>query len=242
MEVSHESNSRTIRIATALFFFICVPLSIWESNYVHAKIFVTQNPVATATNLLSNEFIFRTAIVSHLAGFMIFVFTLLLFYRIFRQVDVHLSQLMLFALLAQVPVVFVFEVINYAALMVLKSDARSTFDVAQQQEVAYFLLRLPRYATGAGMGKFFLGLCFIPFGMLVFRSGLAPRIIGMLLIIGGVGYVADCCIAVFLQRADYVMVRPYLMFTTVCYGLAFLWFLVKGVREKNQTSYQYSKP
>ena len=116
--------------------------------------------------------------------------------------------------------------------MVLKSEARPTFDIAQQQEVAYFLMRMPRYATGAGMGKLFLGLCFIPFGMLVFRSGLAPRIIGILLIIGGVGYVADCSIAILLQRQDYVMIRPYLMVTTLCYALALLWFLVKGVQEK----------
>jgi hypothetical protein len=229
MEVN-ASNSKTARIAAALFFFVCIPLSLWDQFYVHSKIFVPLEPVATANNLLANEFIFRTAILSRLFGFLIFVFMIMLFYRLFRPVDNHLARLMMFSLLAQIPIVFVFEVCNYAALMVLKSDARSTFDVAQQQEVAYFLLRMPRYATGAGMGKLFLGLCFIPFGMLVFRSGLAPRIIGILLIIGGVGYVADCSIAILLQRVDYVLVRSYLMYTTLAYALALLWFLIKGVQ------------
>ncbi|MBN8651470.1 MAG: DUF4386 domain-containing protein [Cytophagales bacterium] len=232
MEVT-ASNTKTARLASALFFFVCVPMSLWDQTYVLGKVFVPQDPVATSVGLLSNEFLFRTAIVSHLAGFIIFAFMILLFYSIFKSVDKHLSRLVIFSLLAQVPVVFVFEVFNYAALMVLKTEARPAFDAAQQQEVAYFLMRLPRYATGAGMGKLFLGLCFIPFGMLVFRSKLAPRIIGMLLIIGGVGYVADCCIAILLQRADYVVVRSYLIYTTVCYALALLWFLVKGVR--NQT-------
>ncbi len=159
-----------------------------------------------------------------------------LFYRIFRPVDKHLSQLMLVLVLAMVPVVFVFEVFNYTALMILKSDTRPTADVTYQQEAAFLLLRMPRYATGAGMGKLFLGLCFIPFGIMVFRSGFAPRIIGILLIIGGVGYVVDCCIAILLQRTTYVMVRPYLMSTTFCYALALLWFVVKGVQEKKQIS------
>ncbi|MCW5912456.1 MAG: DUF4386 domain-containing protein [Cyclobacteriaceae bacterium] len=232
METTLTSNSRTARLAASLFFFVCVPLSLWETNYVHSKIFVPQDPVTTAANLLSNEFIFRASIVTHLAGFLIFVMMVLLFYRVFRPVDKHLSRLMLVSILAQVPVVFVFEVFNFTALMILKSEPRSTFDVAQQQEAAYFLMRMPRYGTGAGMGKLFLGLCFIPFGMLVFRSGFAPRIIGILLIIGGVGYVADCCISILLQRADYVMVRSFLMYTTVGYALALLWFLVKGVREQ----------
>jgi hypothetical protein len=162
----------------------------------------------------------------------------LLFHRIFRPVDKNLSRLMLISVLVQVPVVFVFEVFNFTALMILKSEPRSTFDVAQQQEAAYFLMRMPRYAVGAGMGKLFLGLCFIPFGMLVFRSGFAPRIIGILLIIGGVGYVADCCISILLQRTDYVMVRSFLMYTTVGYALALLWFLIKGVQEKKAVVHQ----
>lgn len=240
MEETLQSNlpdgrqaSRTARLAASLFFFACIPLSLWESN-VHSGIYVPQDPVSTANNLLANEFIFRVAIVSHLVGFITFFFMMFLFYRIFRPVDKHLSQLMLVLLLAMVPVVFVFEVFNYTALMVLKSETRSTFDVIQQQETAFFLLRMPRYATGAGMGKLFLGLCFIPFGVIVLRSRFAPRIIGILLIIGGVGYVADCCIAILLQRANYVIIRPYLMSTTFCYVLALLWFLIKGVREKKQ--------
>ncbi len=229
-QLDSKEGSKTVRLASALFFFVCVPMAVWDQTYVLSRIFVPQNPVETSNNLLSNEFLFRTAIVSHLTGFLIFVFMVLLFYRLFIHVDKHLSRLMIFSLLAQVPVVFVFEVFNYAALMVLKSEVRPTFDLAQQQEIAYFLMRLPRYATGAGMGKLFLGLCFIPFGMLVLRSGYAPRIIGILLIIGGVGYVVDCSIAILLQRVDYVIIRPYLMSTTVCYALAFLWFLIKGVR------------
>ena len=228
METTLNSNSRTARLAASLFFFLCIPLALWD---LPQKIFMPQDPAATANNLLSNEFIFRISIITHLTGFLIFVFMIVLFCRIFRPVDKHLSRLMLFSILAQVPVVFVFEVFNYTALMILKNETRLTFDVAQQQEAAYFLMRISRYGVGTGMGKLFLGLCFIPFGMLVLRSGFAPRIIGILLIIGGMGYVADCCISILLQRTDYVMIRSFLMYTSLAYILALLWFVVKGVRD-----------
>jgi hypothetical protein len=138
----------------------------------------------------------------------------------------------LFPAFAQIALVMVMEVCSYTALMILKSEARPTVGLAQQQEVAYFLLRMHGYGAGVGMGKLFIGLCFIPFGMLVMRSGFAPRVIGILLIIGGVGYLADCCTAVLLQRADYVVVRSYLMYTTLAYFFSLLWFLVKGVKMK----------
>ena len=233
METILNSNSKTARLAAALFFFVGMPLSLWGQSYVLGKIFVPQDPVGTATNLLSNEFLFRMSIVCHLIDKLSFVFIVLLFYRIFRPIDKWLSGFMLGSVLAYVPIVFVFEVANFTALMILKSGPRPSFDVAQQQEVVYWLLRMHSYGVGIGMGKLFAGLCFIPFGVLVFRSRLVPGIIGILLIICGVGYVADCCFSILLQRADYLMVRSFLMYTTLAYILAQLWFLVKGVREPN---------
>lgn len=231
MEVSLNSNRKTARLSASLFFFICIPLSLWDQFYIPRKIFVPQDPVATANNLLSNEFIFRTAIVSHLTGILIFGLMVLLFARVFRPVDEHLSRLMVVSVLAQIPIIFVLEVFNFTALMILKSETRPTFDITQQQEAAYFLLRVYRYGVGPGLGKLFFGLSFIPFGMLVLQSGFTPRIIGILLIIGGVGYVADCCLCILLQRADYLMVRSFLKYTTLAYILALLWFFIKGVRD-----------
>lgn len=222
-----QSNSRTARVAAALYFFVCIPLYFWEQNSV-SGIFVSQDPLATANNLLANESAFRAATVSHMAGTLVFVFMILMFYRLLRPVDKHLSRTMIVALLAQIPVVLVLEVFNIAALMTLKAEPRPSFDIAQQQEVAYFLLRLHRY--GLGTGKLFLGLCFIPFGMLVIKSAFAPRIIGVLLLIGGASYIADFCIYVLLQRPDYLMVRSFLIYTHMVWMLSLLWFLVKGVR------------
>jgi hypothetical protein len=232
MEETYESNNRTARVAASLFFFLCIPLSIWGQMYVGGKIFVAQDPVATASNLLSNEFIFRASIICHLADTMFFVAMALLFYRVFKQVDNALARLMIIPILAQIPCVLIMELLNFTALMILKSDARQGFDIAQQQEGAYFLMRMHRYGAGIGIGKLFFGLYLIPFGMLVLRSGFTPRIIGVLLIIGGISYVADCCMSILMQRADYLMVRSFVMYTSIGYILALLWFLVKGVQDR----------
>jgi hypothetical protein len=230
MEEKSHSDSKTARVAAALFFFICVPLALWDQSYVPQRIFVSLDPVATARTLLANEFIFRTSIATHLAGIVIFVLAIVLFSRVFAAVDKHLAQLMVGAAVVLLPVVFLLEVLHLTALLVLKSEPRPTFDLAQQQEAAYFLLRIYRNGIGPGIGKLFLGLSFIPFGMLVLRSTMAPRVIGILLIIGGIGYVMDCWIDILLQRPDYLMVRSYLKFTTLAYFFGFLWFLIMGVR------------
>lgn len=147
MEASPEANSRNVRIAASLFFFVCIPLSLWESS-VQSKIFVLQDPVATAGNLLANEFSFRTTIVSHFIGTIAFVIMVLLFYKLLRPVNGPLSRFMVVSIIAQLAIVFVLEAVNFTALMTLKAEARPTFEVAQQQETAYFLLRLYRLAFG----------------------------------------------------------------------------------------------
>jgi hypothetical protein len=230
MQATPDANSKTARLAAALFFCICIPLALWDQFYVPNKIFVAQDPVTTANNLLTHEFVFRTSILTHLAGILFFVYVIVLFSRIFEAVDNNLSRVMVGTVVALLPVVFLLEVLHLMALLVLKSEPRPTFDVSRQQEVAYFLLRIYRYGIGPGFGKLFLGLCFIPFGVLVVRSRFAPRIIGIFLVIGGVGYVLDCCFDILLQRADYFMIWSFLRFTTLAYLLAFLWFLIKGVR------------
>ncbi len=228
MEETLHSNNKTARLAPLLF-FLSLPLAIWGEVYVPSKIFVPLDPVATANNVLANEFIFRASIVCHIACTITFVVMMLMFYRLLRPVDKHLARLMILPVLAQIPIVFILEAFNYTALMTLKSEARLTFDAAQQQEVAYFLMRLQRYVLGPT--KFFFGLSFIPFGILVLRSGFAPRIIGILPLIAGSGYLADSLSYILLQRSDYVMVGPYMRSTFAGFMLVLLWFLIKGVRE-----------
>jgi hypothetical protein len=233
MTLESQSNSKTARIAASFFFLVGIPLSLWGQSYVSSVIFVAQDPKATAINLLANEFIFRMSIASHFTDTAFFVAMIVLFYGIFRPVDKNLARMMLIPAIAQIPIVIVLETLRFTALMVLKSEPRPTFDIAQQQEAVYFLLRIHRYASGPGIGKFVIGLCFIPFGMLVLRSRLAPKVIGILLIIGGVSYVIDCATSLLLQRADYLVVRSYLLYGSLTYMLALLWFLLKGVRSSD---------
>ena len=120
MEATLDSNQpagrqdrKTARLAGALFIFLCIPLTTWGQSYVLSRIFVPQDPAATAYNLLSNEFLFRTGIVSHLASVIIFSFMVLLFYRLFSPVDKHLARVMAAPALMQVPIFLILEVLYW---------------------------------------------------------------------------------------------------------------------------------
>jgi hypothetical protein len=228
MEPTLTSNSNSARLAAFLFLFVCLPTAIWSDMTVPSKIFVAQDPSATANNLLANESLFRTAMVVRLGGYLVFVFMMMLFYKVLRAVDSFLALLMLLPIIAQIPVVFFAEVFSNAALMTLKGNAPFGFETAQQHEMSYYLLRWRHYITGPT--KFFIGLSFVPMGILILRSGLAPRLIGVLLLISATGYIVDSACYFLLQRAEYLTVSPWLKSMFLGFMISVVWFLIKGVR------------
>jgi hypothetical protein len=87
-------------------------------------------------------------------------------------------------------------------------------------------LRLRGYGTDAVTALW--GLWLLPFGLLVFRSGFIPRILGVFLIIG---CFADLAISVTsLLFPAYGSTVHKLMFLGVGELLIILWLLIKGAR------------
>jgi len=233
---SLQSNKNTARLAAGIFFLLCWPGANYGAGYSISKVFVAGDAVATANNLLANEFIVRTGIVSHLVSVLAFAFMSLLFYRIFRPVDKHLSRLMIIPPVIHVVNVFILEIIRFTALLTMKGDTLIAVELTQKHELVYFLFRLHRY--GQGMDQLFIGLWLFPLGMLLYKSDYAPRFIGILAMVGGVGYLTEGCLYILLQRADFLAIRQVLRFTyLIAFAPSMFWFLIKGVREPKWTQH-----
>lgn len=235
-EPTYEQIKKTARLAGFIFIFFSVPLATWSQSYVASKIFVQNSPSETASNLLANEFLFRTGIASHLTSSILFALSIFLLYKLFKPIDSHLSRLMISPVIAQIAVFLVLEIFNLTALLVLKNDRVVGFNDAQKQEISFLLLRM--YRLGIGASQLFWGLCFIPFGMLAYKSGFLPRILGILLIISGIGYITDGFTFILLQRTDYLRLQPFVRITFIGFLLTMLWLLIKGVYEYKSPSHQ----
>jgi hypothetical protein len=103
----------------------------------------------------------------------------------------------------------------------------------QQQEWAMTFFKM--YSNGILVAEIFWGLWLIPLGQLFYKSGFMPRIIGVLLILGGIAYLIE--VATNLVFPDYRfsvsqitgVILPISEFSTI------LWLLIKGVKEVKQT-------
>jgi hypothetical protein len=218
-----NSPQKTARLA-GLLYLLTVPLGVFNFMYLPSNLIVLGDAVATAQKIVSFEFLFRLGIVSALFGAIIPIFYVLILYKLLKPVSKDISVLMVVLALAGLPIAILNELTQLGVLQLLSgADYLTVFTTGQSQALAYFFVRLHSY--GINLAFIFSGLWLFPLGYLVFKSNFLPKILGVLLIIGGFGYLVDV-FSSFLFPNSTLSIG---LITGLSEILFILWLLVKGV-------------
>src|SRR5437763_9923096 len=186
---------KAARIAGAIYLSMVVtgPFSL---IYVPNKLIVRGNAAATADNILAHQTMFRLSILADLVGQVIFICLAIALYRLLGGVNKIWAALMVAFVLVSAAVGFVNTLNDIAALLLFRgADFLTIFDKPQRDALGMLFIRL--HSQGIFIDEIFWGLWLFPFGLLVFRSGFIPRVIGVWLMINCFGYVALSVIALF---------------------------------------------
>lgn len=177
------------RMAGLLYLLGSIP-GFFALLYVPSKLFVRGNPAATAHNIAASETLFRWGIFVNLIGQVSFIVVSLALYQLLKGVDRRHAVLMVILITVPVSICFVNELNSVAALHLARGfGLLSTFD--EPQRIAWMQLFLKLRGTGYDIAGIFWGLWLFPLGLLVYRSGFIPRILGVLLMAGCFAYLAN---------------------------------------------------
>ena len=205
-------------------YLLLIPFSAFGLIYVPSKLIVPGDAATTANNIVASEALFRSGIVSHLIGQTIFILLPLVLYRLLKPVNKNHAVLMVVLVLVSVPITFINELNHFAALILLSgADYLSVFAVDQLH--AQMMLFLELHEHGITIALIFWGLWLFPLGYLVFKSGFLPKILGVLLMIGCIGYLIDALTTMLFPDFDMTVSQ----FTFIGELLFPLWLVFKGV-------------
>jgi uncharacterized protein DUF4386 len=220
------SLKKTARLAGLLYLLLALG-AIYGYFYVSPKIMVNGDNVATARNMIAHESLYRSSIASDVLTNILFVAVVLLLFRLLRQVNEYLAKLMVALVIVAIPVALLGGALKLTSFAIFKSDPGS-FQSAQI-EFAETLTRLRSYSNQ--MITIFWGLWLLPLGVLVYKSVFMPRILGILLIINGFGYIITS-LTFMLFPGSLTTVSKF-MFPTYFVGeIPFIfWLLIVGVRD-----------
>ncbi|HEV7764721.1 MAG TPA: DUF4386 domain-containing protein [Thermoanaerobaculia bacterium] len=228
-----EVSSRVARTAGFLYLIVVIT-GIFSIAYVPSRLIVPGDAAATLSNITASEPLFRLGIV---AGYLCYTAFLLLpfaLYKLLGSVRKDAAVLMVAFAVVSVPISFVnlLHNVNIVALL-----SRPELRVLSQDQLrSEVLLSLAAYGNGLLVSKIFWGLWLLPFGYLVFKSGILPRVLGVLLMAGCVGYVvAFVCGMLMPGYGQTALARFVSLPATIGEIGTALWLLIMGIRQPANT-------
>ncbi len=225
------AKKKTARIAGLLYMLLALT-GVFNLIYVPSTLIVSGDAAATANNITSSELLFRTGILSGLISNVIFVFLVLVLYRLLKDVSHKQAILMVTLVVISVSTTFANTFNQIAALILLSgADFLSVFENPQLESVAYVFLRLHSY--GLQIIQIFWGLWLFPFGFLVYKSRFIPKVLGVLLMIAGFAYLlSSFTFLVVPQYKD--AISPLITLLETGELPIIFWLLIVGARDQSE--------
>jgi hypothetical protein len=220
---SLQSRARRAGAIYAIMSVVGAPALLYLPKFV-----VAGDPAATAQKIADGEQIYRLLMLGSLAGSILFIVLGWSLYHLFESVDRKQALLMLTLVLASATIGII-DVALLSPPLILQSRAAflSALTRPQLDAVAFAFLKIRNVELAANEALW--GFWLVPFGVLVIKSGFIPKIVGVLLLIASVGYVAMSAASIgfpayapAVDRVGMLLIQGELV--------VILWLLIKGAR------------
>ena len=211
--------------AAGVAMLLSIIFGVLGEMYLPGKIIVGGNAAATAANIASHPTLFRLTFASYLVEGFCDVALCVFFYILLKPVDRNLALLSAFFGIVSMVTFAVAQSSFFAASLVLRdSGGMAAFTLEQRQALALVCTRIASMIATLFLGMY--GTASMLRGYLILRSEYLPRLLGILLMIGGAGF--------FLRSATYLLAPAYssslLLVPMALAGIPMMvWLLARGV-------------
>lgn len=157
--------------------------------YANQNLYVMGDAAATAKNLVEQESLARIGIATELALVVLQALAAVWFYKFFKKKDEFSAWL-----------IAVFGMVNAIAIMISSAAWYSALNAALAGQTDQVGLLYNLHENIWLVSKLFFGLWLIPMGLAVWSAKM-PKVLGWILVLGGVGYVLSAFTSVLLPDA-----------------------------------------
>ena len=215
------------RLAGALYLTIIIA-ALFAEVFVRDRLIVSGDAAATAQRIMGSELLYRAGSMIDLLVLFCDISLALLLYVLLKPVSNSLALLAAFFRLIFAAIAAVDGVLYFAPLILLHGGAfLNSFSVGQLQTLAMAALKLQ--SAGYNVALVFFGVHCVLIGVLIARSVLIPRVIGVLMAIAGTCYIVNS-FNHFLPFGLSAPLYPYILLPgLVGEGALTLWLLIAGI-------------
>ena len=221
-------RKRLARVAGVLYLLVGI-FGAFAEGFVEPKMYVAGDAAATAGNVVANSGLVRMGVVADLLDGTVFVFLAMTLYILLKHVHQSAARAMLVFVALATAITCLNAVFEFEGLRVATDGSfAAAFGTAGSNALVLLLLDTQHY--GLLIAQIFFGLWLVPLGYLAYRSGLFPKALGVMLILGGACYLVDMLAALlvpdFGQKIHTFVVIP----SAIAEISMVLYLLVIGVK------------
>lgn len=224
MKITNTKTSPQIYArAVGLLSLVVIIAGIIAEMVISGKLVVNGDAVTTATNILAHKDLFQLGFAIYMIEMAFQIAQTVLYYVLLKPVNRSIALLSLFLNMTGCIIKTVSRLFYISPLLVLGgSDYLSVFSAEQLQAFALLFLNINNQA--AGMALVFFGFSTFLNGFLIFNSTFLPRVLGVLSMIGGLGWLTYIYPPLGHQLFSYI-----LFVALIGSVVEILWLLFKGV-------------
>jgi hypothetical protein len=221
-----ETSPRLKARITDAFYLLTILTGIFAEGFVSGRLVVDGDAAATATNILTHRGLFQLGFAVYLVEMACQIAMTALFYDLLKPAGRSVSLLAAFLGLAGCVIKTFSRVFFIVPLFVLGgAHYLSVFSAEQLQALALLFLKVND--RGAAIALVFFGFYALLQGYLIIRSTFLPRILGVLSVLGGLGWLSFLYLPLGYRLFPYIAALGLLGAASLI-----LWLLVFGVDEQ----------
>ena len=221
-----ETSPRLKARVTGAFYLLTILTGIFAQGFVSGRLVVDGDAAATAANILAHRGLFQLGYAVYLIEMACQIAMTALFYDLLKPAGRSVSLLAAFLGFAGCVIKTFSRVFFIVPLFILGgAHYLSVFSAEQLQALALLFLKVND--RGAAMALVFFGFYALLTGYLILRSTFLPRFLGVLSVLGGLGWLT------FLNQPLGYRLFPYIAVLGILGAVALIvWLLVFGVNEQ----------
>lgn len=194
---------------------------------VRQNLVVSGDAAATADNIASSASVFRLAFAADLLQIGCFLGVAVILYGLLKHVSTRAALVMLVFNAVSVAIMGANSLNHIGALMTATSSAYAGGAGATSD--AQVLLFADLHSQGFLIAQVFFGLWLFPIGYMFLRSGYAPKVLAVLVMVAAGGYLGDVVTSTLSPATGDSLAPVFIVITVVGEGALALWLLIKGL-------------
>ena len=230
-----QSQGKIYSQLAGLLYLIIALVGGFSIGYMPTEIVAEGNAALTFQNLLDHQELFRWGIAGDIVVLVLETLLTVMLYQLFKSASTTGMIIATFSRLAMA-IIMGINLINYMipAIIMNQPVYLTSFSSAELESLTLLFFKAHKYGELAW--QIFFSVHLFTLGYVIRKSGNTPKWLGLLMLIGGIGYAGDSIIQFMLSNSVVLSVifSSLLVLAVIAEFWFALWLLIKGMNKESE--------